>query len=62
MGVSVAAAGSVVIGCVLSTTGQRVKSPSRTLRKAVMYGMVGAGKTIEDKFNILKDTWFRWRC
>src|SRR6516165_2620835 len=30
----------------------------RTLRKAVMYGMIGAGKTVEDKFKILKDTGF----
>lgn len=58
MGVSVAAAGSVVIGA--RSFGQPVNAskPKRTLRKAVMYGMVGAGKTIEDKFNILKDTGF----
>jgi hexulose-6-phosphate isomerase len=33
-------------------------APKRTLRKAVMYGMIGAGTTIEDKFNILKDNGF----
>ena len=33
--------------------------PRCTLRKAVMYGMVGGGSTIEDKFRILKDTGFQ---
>lgn len=32
--------------------------PKRTLRKAVMYGMIGAGSSIEDKFRILKDAGF----
>ncbi len=32
--------------------------PKRTLRKAVMYGMIGAGASIEDKFKILKGTGF----
>lgn len=32
--------------------------PKRTLRKAVMFGMIGAGKTVEDKFRVLKDCGF----
>lgn len=38
------------------TFGQPAETPKRTLRKAVMYGMIGAGKTIADKFQILQDT------
>jgi L-ribulose-5-phosphate 3-epimerase len=33
------------------------KAP-RTLRKAVMYGMIAGGSTIEDKFRILRDSGF----
>ncbi|MCC6669799.1 MAG: sugar phosphate isomerase/epimerase [Planctomycetes bacterium] len=32
--------------------------PRRTLRKAVMYGMVGPGKTVLEKFQILKECGF----
>jgi len=32
--------------------------PKRTLRKAVMYGMISPGSSIEEKFRILKDTGF----
>jgi len=30
----------------------------RTLRKAVMYGMIGPGATIEDKFKLIRDCGF----
>jgi len=57
LGVSVAAAGAAALGTRAFAQPTDAK-PKRTLRKAVMYGMVGAGKTIEDKFAILRDTGF----
>ena len=32
--------------------------PKRTLRKAVMYGMIGEGKTVGEKFKLLRDCGF----
>jgi hexulose-6-phosphate isomerase len=58
LGVSVAAAGAAVIGNTALGQPPQATKPTRTLRKAVMYGMIGAGKTIEDKFQVLKDTGF----
>ncbi len=52
-----AAAGAAAISAhAFGQPPQVAAKPKRTLRKAVMYGMIGAGKTIEDKFQILKDT------
>lgn len=33
-------------------------APARTLKKAVMYGMIGEGETVLDRFNILKECGF----
>jgi L-ribulose-5-phosphate 3-epimerase len=58
LGVSAAAAGVAVLGTRTFAQPPQPTKSKRTLRKAVMYGMIGAGKTIQDKFQILKDNGF----
>lgn len=58
---SMAAVGAAAAGRVAAMSGQPAEPaarPKRTLRKAVMVGMVGEGKTVEDKFRVLKDCGF----
>lgn len=57
--VAAGAAGSMVASLPVWADGARRLRPARTLKKAVMIGMVGEGETILDKFKILKDTGFR---
>ncbi len=42
----------------LAQPAEAAAKPKRTLRKAVMYGMIGEGKTVAEKFKILKDCGF----
>lgn len=39
-------------------TSATATTPKRTLKKAVMYGMVAEGKSVEEKFQLLRDTGF----
>ncbi|MGE3108898.1 MAG: sugar phosphate isomerase/epimerase family protein [Phycisphaerales bacterium] len=50
-----------VSGVALTTSGPGVTAAAagpRTLKKAVMYGMITEGKTVQEKFEILRDTGF----
>jgi hexulose-6-phosphate isomerase len=52
---------SALAAAALSTRGlaqPESSGPGRTLRKAVMYGMIGPGRSIEDKFKVIHDCGF----
>jgi len=51
IGLTVARAG-------LAQSSESAAKPKRTLRKAVMYGMIGDGHTVAEKFRVLRDCGF----
>lgn len=54
-----AAAASVIVGPTLSPAAQPADAPKkRPIKKAVMWGMIKAGKTVLEKFQILKEAGF----
>jgi L-ribulose-5-phosphate 3-epimerase len=52
------AAGVAALSIPATARPQPASTPKRTLRKAVMFGMVGEGDTIADRFRILRDCGF----